>query len=118
MNYHFIDIEGKEIKFRLTSKEMTELEKRTNRKLLEILQDDSINSIITVLKHMRRFEVPNFSHDDACELFDELADAGYSLERIEKEIIMPACVASGLLTKSDLTKALKKSEEQATQTLA
>lgn len=114
MNYHYIELDGKEVKFRLTSKEMTELENRTKRPLLEIIQDTSINSILTVLKHMRRFEISNFSHDDACELFDQLADNGYSLERIEKEIIMPACVVSGLLTQSDLNRALKSSE-QATQ---
>lgn len=115
MRQHVIVLNGKEIGFRLSSKEMTEMENRTKRKLIEIIQDDSINSIITVLKHMRRFEVNNFSHDDACDLFDELADNGYSLERIEKEIIMPTCVVSGLLTQSDLNKALKRAEEQATQ---
>lgn len=117
MRYHTINLNDKELNFRLTSEDAVKIEERTKVKLLDYIQDYSINAIINLLRYMRRGEDKNFSEKDALALFDELADADWALEDIMKDIIYPTCQVSGLLTKRDLENIREKMEnkEQAPQ---
>lgn len=115
MRYHTVEVNGVEYNFRLTADEIESIEKTLKVKMLDYIQDYSVTTIIYLLQKMWKREDKNkASHDDAVELFDELVDNGFALETISKEIIYPTCVVSGLLTQSDLNRALKNSE-QATQ---
>ncbi len=115
MRYHVITLNnGEELKFRLTADEIETLERVQKTKILDFIQDYSVTKMIILLEKMWKQEGCKTTHDDAVELFDTLADNGYAVESIAKEIIWPTCVVSGLLTESDLKKALKK-PEQATQ---
>lgn len=115
MNYFILELNGEEIKLRLTSADSIEIEKKTGVKLLDFIQDYSITTVTTLLRYMRKSEVPNFSITDACKLYDELVDAGYTLEDIIFKVIYEVCVVSGFLKKSDLTEMLQfKEESQAT----
>lgn len=119
MRNHVIDLNGKEIEFRLTSEDMVKIEEKNKVKLLDYIQDYSITTIINLLWYMRKGADRNFAKEDANRLFDELADNDWALEDIMKKIIFPTCQVSGLLTKSDLNKVLNKMEDlqetQATQ---
>lgn len=115
MNYFILELNGKEIKLRLTSADSIEIEKKAGVKLLDFIQDYSITTVTTLLRYMRKSEVPNFSTTDACKLYDELVDAGYTLEDIIFKVIYEVCVVSGFLKKSDLAEMLQfKEESQAT----
>lgn len=102
MNYHIINLDGEDVKFRLKSIDCVEIEKKTGVKLLDYMQDYSITTIITLLMYMRRGEVINFSQKEAFELYDKLIDNGYTLEDIIYKIIYETAVVSGFLKKSDL----------------
>ena len=113
MKYFTIDLNGKDINFRLTSQDSIKIEKTYNVKPFDYIQDYSITTIINLLRYMRRGGgEPSFSQDDAEKFFDELVDNEWSLEKIVKEIIMPTCQVSGLLTKSDLQRILEEEENQ------
>ena len=115
MNYFILDLDGEEIKFRLTSGDSVELEKKTGVKLLDIIQDYSITSITTLLRYMRRSSVPNFSDKDAYALYDKLVDNGYTMEDIVFKVIYETAVVSGFLKKEDLEEIVAiKEEKQAT----
>lgn len=115
MNYYIITLNGEDIKLRLTSADSVEIEKKTGVKLLDFIQDYSITTITTLLKYMRRSDVPNFSEKDAFALYDRLIDNGYTLEDIIFKVIYETCVVSGFLKKSDLEDMENfKKESQAT----
>ena len=115
MNYFVITLNGKDIKFRLNSADSVEIEKKSGIKLIDFIQDYSITTVITLLKYMRKSDVPNFSEKDAFALYDELVDNGYTLEDIIFKIIYETCVVSGFLKKSDLEEMIEfKEENQAT----
>lgn len=115
MNYYIITLNGEDIKLRLTSADSVEIEKKTGVKLLDFIQDYSITTITTLLKYMRRSDVPNFSEKDAFVLYDRLIDNGYTLEDIIFKVIYETCVVSGFLKKSDLEYMENfKKESQAT----
>lgn len=115
MNYFVITLNGKDIKFRLNSADSVEIEKKSGIKLIDFIQDYSITTVITLLKYMRKSDVPNFSEKDAFALYDELVDDGYTLEDIIFKIIYETCVVSGFLKKSDLEEMIEfKEENQAT----
>ena len=115
MRYHTIEVNGKEYNFRLTADEIESIEKTLKVKILDYVQDYSVTTVIYLLQRMWKHEDGHrTSHDEALELFEELVDNGFALETMAKEIIYPACVVSGLLTQSDLNRALQSSE-QATQ---
>lgn len=115
MNYYIITLNGEDIKLRLTSADSVEIEKKTGVKLLDFIQDYSITTITTLLKYMRRSDVPNFSEKDAFVLYDRLIDNGYTLEDIVFKVIYETCVVSGFLKKSDLEDMENfKKESQAT----
>lgn len=115
MNYFILTLDGEDIKLRLTSADSMEIEKKTGIKLLDFIQDYSITTVTTLLRYMRRSEVPNFSEKDACALYDKLVDNGYTLEDIIFKVIYETAVVSGFLKKSDLEEMLTfKEENQAT----
>ena len=96
-----------------------ELEKKTGKKLFDILQDYSVTTVVTVLRYMRKSELPNFSEKDACSLYDKLIDGGYTLEDIIFKILYETAVVSGFLKKEELeeiveevqTRKMEKKEE-------
>ena len=102
MRYHTIELENEDIQFRLTSSDCIEIEKKTGKPVQEYIQNVSNTACVTLLKYMRRSTNPTFSEKDANALFDKLVDNDYSLESIYMDIILPTCVVSGLLTKSNL----------------
>lgn len=109
MNNYILELKDKdgntkEVKLRLKSLDCIEIEKKTNKKMLDLIQDYSMNTIIMLLKYMRRSELPQFSEKDACELYDELIDNGYSIDTILSDVVYEGLVASGFLTKEDLAK--------------
>lgn len=113
MNYKTITLDnGKEINFKLNSKYSVELEKKTGKGIFEVLQSASITTIITILVYMRRWEVPNFSQEDACNLYDELVDNGYAMEDILKKIVYPTLVVSGFLKQEELDNILDETENK------
>lgn len=115
MKYYILTLDGEDIKLRLASADSVEIEKKTGVKLLDFIQDYSITTVTTLLKYMRRSEVPNFSEKDAYTLYDKLVDNGYTLEDIVFKVIYETCVVSGFLKKSDLEEMMTfKEENQAT----
>ena len=119
MRTYTLQLEGKEVELRLKSQDAIKIEELYKVKLLDFIQDYSIKTIVTLLRYMLKGGSGNsVSEDDALKFFDELVDANWALENIVTDIIMPACEASGLLTKSDLDLIKDKKEiakEQATQ---
>lgn len=104
MKYYEFELEGETIKLRLTSNDCIEIEKKTGTKLLDYIQDYSMQTIITLLMYMRRSSVPNFSIKDAGELYDKLIDSeDYgSMESIIYNVIFEGLVVSGFLKKEEL----------------
>lgn len=117
MKYFTFELNGKEVNMRLTSQDSIKIEETYKTKLLDYIQDYSIKTIVNLLRFMRRGGGDkSFSQDDAEEFFDELVDEGWAIQSIIEKIIMPTCVASGLLTPSDLQMIEDKKEElKATQ---
>ncbi len=116
MNYFILTLGEEELKFRLTSADSVEIEKKTGVKLLDFIQDYSITTVTTLLKYMRKSDVPNFSDKDAYELYDKFVDNGYTLERIVIDVIYETAVVSGFLSKSDLEE-MKTTKEELQATL-
>ena len=110
MNYFTYELEGEELKFRLTSGDCLEIEEKYKTKLLDFIQDYSMTAIITILRYMRKSDIPTFSKNDACALYDKLTDAGLTMEDILFKIIYPTACVSGFLKKSDLDEILEKKE--------
>ena len=116
MRYHTIVLDNKEYNFRLTADEIENIEKTLKVKMLDYIQDYSVITIVFLLQKMwKQDDGHRTTHEEAVELFDLLVDNDYAIETIAKEVVWPACVVSGLLTKGDLDRALNKAEEQATQ---
>lgn len=115
MRFHTIELNGREVNFRLTSQDCVKIEEQCKVKLLDYITDYSMTTIINLLYFMRRGAEQGFTKNEAFDLFDELADAEWSLEKIIKEIILPTAMVSGLLKKSDLMKVTEAMDNQATQ---
>lgn len=112
MNYFTYELEGEELKFRLTSADCLEIEDKFKTKLLDYIQDYSMTAVITMLRYMRKSDNPNFSKNDACNLYDKLINNGLSFEDILFKIIYPTAVVSGFLKQSDLNKILEATEQK------
>lgn len=110
--YETFDGETKTLKLRLVSSDMKTIEKKTGVKLLDYATDYSINAITNMLMYMNRPLIPNFSSKDAEALYDELVDAGLTIEEIMKNIIMETLVVSGFMKKEELDKIKQTSEEE------
>ena len=111
------ELNGREVDMRLTSQDSIKIEETYKLKLLDYIQDYSIKTIVNLFRYMRKGgENRPFSQSEAEEFFDELVDAGWSIQKMIEDIILPTCVVSGLLTQSDLQKVQEKKEElKATQ---
>ena len=115
MNYFTYELEGEDLKFRLTSADCLEIEEKYNTKLLDFIQDYSMTAIITMLSYMRKSDIPNFSKNNACELYDKLINSGMTFEDILMKVIYPTAVVSGFLKQDDLDKMTEAVETKTTK---
>lgn len=113
MKYYELELNGETIKFRLTSGNAIMLEEKTRTKFLDYIQDYSMTAIITLLMYMRRGEIENFSMKDAQKLYDDLVDAGYTMETILYDVIYECAVVSGFLKKEELEQMKVEMKEAA-----
>jgi len=111
MKYYEIELNGRTVKFRLTSGDCMTIEKTSGKAITDFVGDLSMSSIITLLRYMVRSSQHDFSQEDASKLYDELVDEGYTLEKIISEIIMEALAVSGFMSKKDLDKIRDVKEE-------
>ena len=102
MKYYEIELNGRTVKFRLTSSDCITIENQSKKSISEFLGELSMTTVITILRYMVRSSDHNFDMTDASNLYDELIDAGYTLETIVSDIIMEALVVSGFMKKDDL----------------
>ena len=102
MKYYEIDLNGESIKLRLTSNVICEIEKKTNKGILDLIKEATQTNIISFLMYMRRFELPNYSSKEANELYDKFIDNGYTMQDILFKVIYEGLVVSGVMTKEEL----------------
>lgn len=112
MKFFVKQIGDKEYNFRLTSADVSELEKKAGKNIQEYIMDISFDRCITLLRYLRKSSASTFSLTEAQTFVDELVDEGFSLETIYTEIIFPACVESGILTEADRNKIMEAITEQ------
>ena len=112
MKYFTITINDKEYNLRMKSADIAEIEKKYNMPMQEFVTKASFENCATLLRYLRKSSENNYSITEAHNFVDELIDDGYSLETIYTEIIFPACVESGVLTKDDLNKIMEAITEQ------
>ena len=105
MKYYEIELENETIKLRLTSSDCIEIEKKTGRSLLDLIDDYSIGTITT------------FSDKDACSLYDKFIDNGYTMEQILLEVIYEGLCVSGFFKKEQLDQMKQKIAEDNQQIL-
>ena len=113
--YETFDGESKTLKLRLVSADMKTIERKTGVKLLDYVSDYSITTISNLLMYMNRPAIQNFSEKDADKLYDELIDAGLTLEDIYQNIIMETLVVSGFMKREELDEMKKSNEENKEQ---
>jgi hypothetical protein len=111
MRYFELDLNGENLQFRLTSAHALDIERSKKVKLLDLMQDYAMESIITLLTYLRKSSVPTFNEKQALVLYDTLVDNGYTLERVLDEIIFEALVVSGFLSEQDLTEMRAEREQ-------
>ena len=111
-NYETFDGEKKELKVRLVSSDMKLIEKFTQMSLLDYVSNPTITMMTTMLRYMMRANIPNYSEKDADKLYDELVDAGLTMENIYLDIIMETLVVSGFMKKEDLETMKSNTQEQ------
>ena len=112
MNNYILELKDKdgntkEIKLRLRSIDCIEIEKKTGAKLLDLMGDYSITTIVMLLKYMVRSSIPQFSEKEACELYDELVDNGFDIEKILTDVVYEGLVSSGFLKQEELEEMKK-----------
>lgn len=115
MKYFTLNLNEKEINFRIASGDALELEDKYKMSLQEFIQKISNTNCVTLLKYMRKSSDAGFTNTKANELFDELVDNGYSLQSIYMKVIFPTCVVSGILTQEDLDRINKAVEKKTTE---
>lgn len=103
MKCYEIELNGENIKLRLTSELIMEIEKKNNKSIIEIMKDISQTNIIMLLMYMRRFEIPNFSQKEASQLYDKFIDNEYSMQDVVFKVIYEGLVVSGVMTKGELS---------------
>lgn len=111
-NYKTFDGEDKTIRLRLVSSDMKTIESKNKISLLDYVSHVSITMITNMLMYLRRPEVPNFSATDSEKLYDELIDAGLTMEEVYINIIMEALVISGFMKKEDLEQLKGRAENE------
>lgn len=112
MRYFTKTINDKDYNFRITSADISEIEKKNNVNIQEFITNVSFDRAVTLLRYMRKSSEGQFSLLQAQNFMDELVDDGYSLETVYTEIIFPACVDSGILTEADRNKLMEAITEQ------
>ena len=110
--YETFDGEKKALKLRLVSGDMKILEKTTGVSLLDYVSNPTITMLTNMLRYMSRPAIPNFSDKDAEKLYDELVDAGLTLESIYLDVIMETLVVSGFMKKEDLVEMKNTPKEE------
>lgn len=108
MKSYEVELNGETVKFRLSSADSIEIEKKTGKSILELLDDYSVTNTIMFLKYMRRSELPQFSDKDAYELYDKFIDNGYTLEKIVFEIVYEGLCISGFFKREKLDELKKE----------
>ena len=103
MKCYEIELNGENIKLRLTREAIMEIEKKNNNSILEIMKDISQTNIIMLLMYMRRFEIPNYSQKEASQLYDKFIDNEYSMQDVVFKVIYEGLVVSGVMTKGELS---------------
>lgn len=116
MRFFTKTINGKDYNFRVTSADISEIEKKANVGIQEFITNISFERAVTLLRYMRKSSEGQFSLTQAQNFMDELIDEGFSLETVYTEIIFPACVDSGIITESDRNKIMEAITEQHTKT--
>ena len=111
MKYYELELNGRTVKFRLTSNDCMTIEKSSGKTITEFFGNLSMTTVITLLRYMVRSSQNNFDMEDASKLYDELIDAGYTLETIISDVIMEALIVSGFMKKEDQVKVEKIKEE-------
>lgn len=111
MKYFELELNEETIKFRLTAEHSQLIEKKTGKGIFDLIQEVTISNIITILTHLRRSELSQFSEKDAFALCDKLIDNGYTYETIMEKIIYESLVVSGFLSKEQLEEVKTTKEE-------
>lgn len=117
-NYTNKNGENKELRLRLTSGDAIEIETTKKKSILEVLGEESLTSIVSLLRYLNKWENKQYSFQDAQRLYDELIDSGMTMKTILIDVIYEALVVSGFLEKDkweEMKKALNKAEEKAKQ---
>lgn len=117
MTFHEITLNDKQVRFRLDSRLSKNLEKHLGGKslLTHIQGMMNVDTIITFLMYMRKSDDPAFNLERSYDLYDELIEAGYSMNKIFKEIIMECLIISGFITREELEMANKLEAEAIAQ---
>ena len=102
MKFYEIELNDEIIKLRLTSNAICEIEKKSNKSILDIMKEVTQTNIVNLLMYMRRFELPNYSQKEANDLYDRFIDNGYTMQEIVFKVIYEGLVASGVMTKEEL----------------
>lgn len=112
-NLRYKDSEGneKEVAMRLTSSACEQIEKDYNCTLLDYVQQGSVTSLVTMLRYMREGAGEKITRNMANDFYDELVDAGYTIERILMEIIYEVLVVSGVISQEDFN-SIKDQKEK------
>lgn len=111
MKSYEVELNGETIKFRLSSADSIEIEKKTGKSILELLDDYSVTNTVMFLKYLRRSELPQFSEKDAFELYDKFIDNGYTLEQIVFDVVYEGLCVSGFFKREKLDELKKQMEE-------
>ncbi len=124
MNYYEIEINQKQEKFKLNTESCIQLEKKTGKKLIDYVREESVTMCVDLLQYMKRFENPDYSQVDALHLCDELINSGWTYPKIITDIIYETLVVSGFLeklewekTKHEAAKAKELLEKQKAKVL-
>ena len=121
MNYYTFNYtnkqgEQKELRLRLTSADAMEIENTKKKSITDVLQEESLSMVITMLRYLRKWEEKNFSLTNAQQLYDELIDSGLSMKSVLIDVIYEALVVSGFLEKDvweEMKKQIKATEKKA-----
>lgn len=87
--YYTFTAGGEEYKLRLTASAIMSIEKKLNKSLfaaLETIQENMVETIITILWGAMQPFNANFSFEKATNLFDQYIDDGHSIEELMMEI--------------------------------
>lgn len=102
MRYYELELNGETIKLRLTSEAITEIEKKNNKSILDLMKEVTQTNLVMFLMYMRRFELPNYSQKEANQLYDKFIDNDYSMQDVLFKVIYEGLVVSGVMTKGEL----------------